>query len=425
MTDLLTVFGIGIVLFIFLPEITFISLTLILFICLIYLFVTRKTIKKLGLQRQDYEKMRLKFFNEGINSLKELKISQKENLFLNNFSKYNTQLSQVAIKQSILTGAPQALLEYMAICFLVILIFILSINSSENFFLISSLGLFTAAFFKIIPCLYRLVSCFSRIRYSMPVTNLLYEELIKFKNTYTPNKKINNFGSKNDKIIIKKLNFNFPGNEKLIFKNLNLNFNLGKFIGIKGKSGSGKSTFIDLLLGLNKPQKGKIYFNSFDISKGISRYYSSVYYLPQSIYLMEDTIINNITFQNYSDHDENLLNRSIEISGLKSLINSLEKGIYTSIGENGAKLSGGQKQRIGIARAIYSKSNILFMDESTNALDFDSEKKIILEIMRLNIFETVFFITHREKMLRFCDLILSVNDSTIKKLDKIKVSNEK
>ena len=98
------------------------------------LFIVQKDYKKIRLQRQDYEKMRLKFFNEGINSLKELKISQKENLFLNNFSKYNTQLSQVSIKQSILTSAPQALLEYMAICFLVILIFILSINSSENFF---------------------------------------------------------------------------------------------------------------------------------------------------------------------------------------------------------------------------------------------------------------------------------------------------
>ena len=135
----------------------------------------------------------------------------------------------------------------------------------------------------------------------------------------------------------------------------------------KRKVRSGKSTFIDLFLGLNKPQKGKIYFNSFDISKSINKYYSSIYYLPQSIYLMEDTIIKNITFQNNSDHDENLLNRSIEISGLKTLINSLEKGIFTSIGENGAKLSGGQKQRIGIARAIYSKANVLVMDESTNA----------------------------------------------------------
>ena len=146
LTDLLTLIGIASVLFFFLPELSLASLTLIILISSIYLLLTRKTIKKLGYQRQDFEKMRLKFFNEGMNSLKELKISQKENLFFNKFSKYNVQLSYVAIKQSILTSAPQALLEYLAICFLIVLIFYLSINSSENFYLISSLGLFTVLF---------------------------------------------------------------------------------------------------------------------------------------------------------------------------------------------------------------------------------------------------------------------------------------
>ncbi len=418
LTDLLTLIGIASVLFFFLPELSLASLTLIILISSIYLLLTRKTIKKLGYQRQDFEKMRLKFFNEGMNSLKELKISQKENLFFNKFSKYNVQLSYVAIKQSILTSAPQALLEYLAICFLIVLIFYLSINSSENFYLISSLGLFTAAFFKMIPCIYRLVSCFSRIRYAMPVNNLLYNELIKFRKPAISYKPINNFGSENDRVSLKNIKFRFNENSSYIFNKLNITFNLGGFIGIKGKSGSGKSTFIDILLGLNKPQSGEIIFNNKKVNNNIKKFYRSIYYLPQSIYLMEDTILKNITFQETDDYDNKLLIRSLEISGLTSFVKSLSNGINTQIGENGAKLSGGQKQRIGLARAIYSDSNILIMDESTNALDYESEKKIISALKKFKLFETVFFITHREKMLEFCNLVLSVKNQKISKIKK-------
>ena len=415
LTDLLTVFGIGLVLFIFLPELSFISLLTIIIICSIYLLATKKTISKLGSKRQEFENMRIKFFNEGLNSLKELKVSQKENLFFNKFSIFNKRLSNVAIKQSFLNSAPQALLEYMAICFLIALIFYLSLNSSENFYLISSLGLFTAAFFKIIPCLYRLVSCFSRIRYSTPVLNLLYSELKKFFNPKLIKSKLNSFGSKNDSIVFQNINFKFTENSNFIFKDLNLNLNLGKCIGIKGKSGAGKSTFIDLILGLNKPLKGKIFFNKNKINSNISKYYPSIYYLPQSIYLIEDSILNNILFSEEKDYDKELLELAIEISDLKTFIKNSENGIDTHIGENGTKISGGQKQRIGIARAIYSKSNILILDESTNALDSETERKIVKSIKNLNTIQTIFLITHREKMLEFCELVLNVENQNISK----------
>lgn len=416
MTDILTTLGIALVLFLYLPYLTLITLIIIFFICIIFLSLTRNTMRSLGYQRQDYENSRLKFFNEGISSLKELKISQKENIFFNNFSNFNTKLSKVSSTQSFITSAPQVLLEFIAISFLIIIIYYMSINSFENSNLISSLGLFSAAFFKIMPSLYRSVSCFNRIRYSLPVVDLLYSELISFSEPKIYKRSIHNFGTYKDKITLKSINFKYPEMDKTIFKNVNIKIKLGGIICINGSSGVGKSTLVDLILGLIKPQTGKILFNDKVINENISMYYKSFYYLPQSIYLLDDTILKNIIFNDGNSYDEELLNLALQVSEIKNFVNSLDKGIMTIIGENGSKISGGQRQRIGIARAIYNKASILIMDESTNALDLATEIKIISNLKRIETIKTIFLITHRDKM--------HINPSTMLKLENYNIKKE-
>ncbi len=414
-TDILTIIGLALVLFLYFPHLTLITLLIIFLICLIFLFFTRKKMKSLGYQRQDYEHRRIKFFNEGINSLKELRISKKEKIFFDNFTNFNTKLSKVSAKQGFLTGAPQIMLEFFAISFLVLIIYYLSINSSENINVISSLGLFSAAFFKIIPSLYRSVSCFNRLRFSLPVVDLLYSELINFSYPKIYKKSIKNFGNNKDKITFQNVSFKYPHDDKDIFKNVNFDIKLGRIICIKGNSGAGKSTLIDLILGLNKPQSGKILFNNKLTEKNISTYYQSFYYLPQSIYLLDDTILKNIIFDDENIYNKELLKMALQVSELENFVDSLDMGIMTYIGENGSKISGGQRQRIGIARAIYNKRAILIMDESTNALDFDTEKKIISNLKKVKAIKTIFLITHREKMLVNANTILEIKNHSINK----------
>jgi ABC-type bacteriocin/lantibiotic exporter with double-glycine peptidase domain len=204
--------------------------------------------------------------------------------------------------------------------------------------------------------------------------------------------------------------------DKTIFKNVNIKINLGGIICINGSSGVGKSTLVDLILGLIKPQSGKILFNDKVINENISMYYKSFYYLPQSIYLLDDTILKNIIFNDGNSYDEELLNLALQVSEIKNFVNSLDKGIMTIIGENGSKISGGQRQRIGIARAIYNKASILIMDESTNALDLDTEIKIISNLKRIETIKTIFLITHRDKM--------HINPSTMLKLENYNIKKE-
>ena len=414
-SDTLVLIGLIIVLIYFQPLITSSALLFLILICILFLKFTKKKITKIGLDRQKYEGARIKHFNQGIKAIKELKILGREKYFFNEFSNHNIGIRNVATVQSFITGLPQVFLEFIAIIGLLgFLTYLISLDIT-NSNLIATLGLFTAAFFRLMPALYRIISCINRVRYSYPVIKLLSSEIrliaINKSNKKSLKEKI---GSKKDKIIFENVSFKYSEKEPLVFEKLSLEMQLGKIIGITGKSGSGKTTFIDLLIGLLDPTSGSIKINKINITKNSFKIFNSFIYLPQNIYLIDDTIVSNIIFGSKNKiKNLKLLEIAIKNSELSDFVNSLKDGYYNTVGENGSKLSGGQRQRIGIARAIYNKAPILVMDESTSALDHETEEKIILNLKRLNYNKTIIIITHKKNTLNYCENIYEINNNKI------------
>ena len=233
------------------------------------------------------------------------------------------------------------------------------------------------------------------------------------------NTKLNDIPESWEKLVFDKVSFFYEVKEKKVFDNLNIEIKKGSKIGILGETGIGKSTFFDLLCGLVKPSSGNIYLDKNDISKfKLNDYLKKFGYVSQSIFLFDDTIKNNICFEidSIKGYEHNNLNKILRIVKLEQLINNLELGVDTIIGEKGIKLSGGQRQRIGLARALFSNPELLILDEATNALDELTEKNIIENLHNEYNDQTIVYISHSLNTLKRCDHIYEIKDKIFKKI---------
>ena len=227
---------------------------------------------------------------------------------------------------------------------------------------------------------------------------------------YKSNKNLSNISNYSN-IRFQNLEFSYFENRKKIFKNLSVNLELKKRIGVIGETGSGKSTFIDLLMGLLTPTNGKIYIDDIELNyRTLKSWQSKISHVPQDIFLINESILKNITFAiDEESFDKKKLEKSIRDAQLESFIENLPNGFNTEIGENGINISGGQKQRIGIARALYKSKEILILDEATSALDYETEKKIINNILQNKNNITLISITHRRENLKNFDEVIDLN----------------
>ena len=263
------------------------------------------------------------------------------------------------------------------------------------------------------PSFNKIISSLQKIKFSSSVINLLDFELNKIK-IVDDNK------NKKEEIIFKKnleiqnLKFKYNNNKEYILKNINIRINYGETLGILGASGAGKSTLINLITGLYQPSDGFINIDGINIQKNVNSWQSNIGYVPQNIYLSNDSIKNNIAYGvNQNEINEVFINYALEVSNLKNFVQNLSRGIETSVGELGDKISGGQKQRIGIARALYFQPELLILDEATNALDQETEKKVIEELRVLKGSITIIFVTHRLSTLTFCDKIAVIKNGNL------------
>ena len=210
------------------------------------------------------------------------------------------------------------------------------------------------------------------------------------------------------------ISFNYETDKKVALNNINIDIKKGKSVGIIGKSGSGKSTLIDIIIGLLEPSSGEILIDGKKIGTKKILWQKQLGYIPQEIYLLDDTIRNNITFGIENDKiDEELLLDTIKKSQLENFINSLPNKLDTIVGERGARISGGEKQRIGIARALYNKPKIMIFDEATSALDIYNENKILEEVFENKKDKTLIIISHRNNTVKYCDSIYVMEDGKI------------
>ena len=287
-------------------------------------------------------------------------------------------------------------------------------TENNNQDIIPILALYAASAFKIIPALLKILSSFQSFNYINPALDNIYKQLMDYEilskneTKVTGSSKIElNF---NNNIHVKNVDFEFTKKNK-IFSNLDILIEKNSFIGIKGDSGSGKSTFLNIISGLIKPNSGLILVDDVEITKNIKSWRKKIGYVSQSVFLLDTTIKNNIAFGVQEKNiDDNKINSAIDQAGLREYIESLEDKTKTVVGERGLKISGGQKQRIGLARALYFSPEILILDEATNSLDKETEKNILNTLIEMKNKITLIIVSHENKPLEITDKVYNLNE---------------
>ena len=395
------------------------TILVVLFICIfIGIFKGIKPkLKIFALNNQKYHAVMIKWIQQSLGAIKDIKILQKEQFFINKYYDSSVKFTSAQKYFNFLGQLPRLLIESFVISVILsVIIFLLlkGINASE---IIIQMAVFAMAAFRLMPSMNRMQIAVNLLMFFKPSLDVVYRDL---KNTNV----VGYVEIDNDKILnikkntcISNISYKYPNTDKYIFKNISLNIQKGKSIGLVGHTGAGKTTMIDVILGLLNPTEGSIIVDGVDVHKNKKSWFSKIGYVPQFIYLTDDTIKNNILFYDDENVSEDKLNTVIEQAQLKEFIDSLPKGLETIVGERGIRLSGGQRQRIGIARALYKKPEILVLDEATSSLDNETEKAVMQAIERLYGKITMLVIAHRLTTIEKCDEIYEIKNE---KLSKVK-----
>jgi len=371
-------------------------------------------VKRYGVQVRINAEKTLKNLMESISSIKILKLINKNEFFIKSVFKQMNQREKIVINFNIIGKLPRLVFEVLAVSVVtgLLLFIVLDKNSIKESIPILSL---------VVLIILRTLPAFININTNLNNTRFHFTSLEKIS-TIKENFSKNQF-SNNQTFVTKKLNItnidvknlSYKYDAKEVLSDISYKFTKNKIYGIKGESGSGKTTFIDLILGLLKPSSGKILINNTDLERDIA--FSGIYasYVPQEVYLTDTSIAENIAFGlKYDDIDFDKLNKILIKSKLFEFVNNLPEGYNTIVGEKGIKISGGQKQRIGIARALYVNTEIIVFDEATSALDYQTEEKITNEIEKLKKNKIIFIVAHRLKTLEICDEVITISGGKIK-----------
>ena len=374
-------------------------------------YVPNKRLKFWGKKRQYHDNKKIKFIQDAFGSFKDIKIRSLENFFISNFFSHNSKSANFIAKMVFVGQIPRLFLEFfgvLCICGFTVLLLFLNKDYSE---ILPLIIIFTIAGIRLLPSFTKLIAGLQKIKFSSVVVKLIHHELVICKNNKKKEKKDTKIIF-NDILEVSNLSFKYNDGHTEILKNINFKIKFGEVVGIIGLSGAGKSTLVNLITGLNIPSKGNIIVDKKNININLHSWYQNIGYIPQNIYLSDDTIKNNIAYGiEPSEINEASIEYAIEKSNLKFFIESLDKGIDTAVGELGNKISGGQKQRIGIARALYNRPKLLILDEATNSLDQETENKILEELKILKGKITILFITHRLSTLSYCNKIFRIKNN--------------
>jgi len=388
-------------------------------ICTVYgliFYLLRNYLSLIGKQRLENNALRFKVVSEAFNANKEVKLAGLEGVFSRRFSDAAKIFAISSSKAEIIRQLPRYLLE--AVVFGgVLLIVLYLIGKTGNFNnALPLLSLYVFAGYRLIPALQQAYASFAQIRFVGPSIDKLYKDIKSFEPIFS-NKKENILSFKKN-IKLKNVNYQYPNSLKPSLQDIELSITAQTKIGIVGSTGSGKTTLVDIILGLLVPQKGILEVDGVEINKeNIRSWQKLIGYVPQNIFLSDDTVINNIAFGLDSDHiNLQAIEEASKIANLYNFVNDeLPQKFDTIIGERGVKLSGGQRQRIGIARALYNKPKILVLDEATSALDNETENTVMQAVNNLDKDITIILIAHRLNTVKNCDIIFQIEKGKIKK----------
>ncbi len=365
---------------------------------------TKHHIFQWSIKRQLHEGFRLKQLSQGLGGVKDVKLLGREDDFLNQYALHTTQTMKMNQRQFAMQQMPRLWLELLAIIGLAILMITMILRDRPMADVLPTLALFAAISFRLMPSANRLISSFQQIRFSIPAVDLLHKEL----NLETDKEVVEALPEKRfeKNFRLENVSFSYPGTSKKALSSVSLTINKGELVGFVGESGSGKSTLIDVILGLLTPDEGGAYMDDINITQSPRSWQNQVGYVPQSIYLTDDTLRRNVAFGLADeDIDDALVLRALEAAQLGRFVRELKDGVGTIVGERGVRLSGGQRQRIGIARALYHNPNVLVFDEATSALDTETEMDVMESVIALRKSKTILIVAHRLSTVQRCDQI--------------------
>lgn len=384
---------------------------------LIYFKLFKTKISNHGKQTRKANSQVNKWMMQGFGGVKEAIILEKESFFIKNFEKAYKDLSEAQRKNQLMGVLPKPIMETLCVCGLLTVV-IIKMQMTDNLVsVIPILTVFAVAAFRMLPSFNRISLNMTVVLYNKASVKAIYEDLVnleKLENKIDINHSYGDTILFNNELSVEGLSFKYPNTNKYILKDVNLSIPKNKSIALVGSSGAGKTTFADIILGALQPIKGTILVDGVDILKNLSKWHNLIGYIPQNIYLMDDTLKNNIAFGvDTSEIDDIKINRAIEDAQLTEFVMNLEKGIDTLIGEGGIRISGGQRQRIGIARALYNNPDVLVLDEATSALDSETEAAVMDAINKLAGTKTLIIIAHRLSTIEKCDIVYEVKDLNI------------
>lgn len=369
----------------------------------------RRNISKQAKIQNDFAAGYIKCVNQGLGAIKETKVMRKEKYFLEEFSRTYQQYGEANRKYLFINQLPRMIIETMVVSGLLVMIVGKLAMGSTPEEIVPLLGVLALAAFRLMPSANRIVNLFNTIKFQQPLFYELYPELMDIKERQESRKESYYLSVQpklkfEKSIQVNKLRFAYPEGREDVLRDVSFSIGKGDFAGIIGPSGAGKTTFVDILLGLLKPSDGNIKADGQDIFDNIRSWQANLAYVPQSIYLIDGSVKENIALGVAPDNIDNArIEKSLHMAELYDFVSDLPEGMETRVGERGVKLSGGQRQRIGIARALYQQPEVLILDEATSALDNDTEKSITDTILKLKGQITIIAIAHRLSTLAECD----------------------
>ena len=374
--------------------------------------LTRTYILRWGKVRQHHEGLRIQHLQQGLGGAKDVKLLGREEDFLNQYDFHTSKSTHVGQRQSALQQFPRLWLELLAILGLATLVLTMIAQGESLDNLLPTLGLFAAAAFRLMPSVNRVLIALQSMRFAVPVINTLHEEVSSFVTTSrTTNESATPIPKLEDLLVIENVDFRYPGAEHDALSNVNIAIECGTTVGFIGGSGAGKSTLVDVFLGLLSPTEGVVMVDGVDIQKNLRAWQDQIGYVPQSIFLTDDTLKRNIAFGLHDEQiDDEAVKKAIRAAQLEQFVDSLPEGLNTVVGERGVRLSGGQRQRIGIARALYHDPGVLVLDEATSSLDTDTETGVMEAIRALHGQKTILIVAHRLSTVAHCDRLYRLED---------------
>ena len=375
-------------------------------------WVLHKRLAAWGVNRRRHDRLRLQHVHQGLAGVKDSKLLGREDAFLQEFQKHNLASARIGGRVNAVSHIPRLWYELTAVGGLALLGAVLAWQGNSGPALVARLGLFAVAAFRLLPSANRMLNTWQTVKVCQPVIDSLYEELAIAPHDPPPAHRDRLPFS--DAIDVNDIWLHYPNAPEPALRGVSLNIRSGQSFGIIGGSGAGKSTLVDVILGLFSPDRGTIRVDGRDIHQCLRDWQNNIGYVPQSIYLTDDSIRRNVAFGiPAAEIDDVAVQRALTAAQLDAFVATLPNGIDTIVGERGVRLSGGQRQRIGIARALYLDPAVLVLDEATSSLDNDTEKGVMEAVNQLHGKKTLIIVAHRLSTVAGCDELIKLDHGRV------------